>query len=198
MLHGDRAVAGRSVGQVISTAKSGVVRRHGRLVSTANFAVGGLFAAPGRSYCCSAGPNEGCSAMDMIKYATICAAAVASVTACGGVVSHDAAPAGQSVVPFATSESASRCSSATPDVLKSAARSESGQPFSESVTVKKVLCSGDWAKALIAMKAPPNTNPPGVMLFHNDGGGWRTVTYGSGFDCTDEGVPPSIAAELEC
>ena len=136
--------------------------------------------------------------MNMIKYATICAAAVASVTACGGGVSHDAAPAGQSVAPLATSESASPCSSATADVLSSAARTASGEPFSEPFTVKKVLCSGDWAKALISMKAPPNTNPPSIMLFHNDGGGWRTVTYGSGFDCTDEGVPPSIAAELEC
>ena len=35
--------------------------------------------------------------MDMIKYATFCAAAVASVTACGGGVSHDVAPTGQSV-----------------------------------------------------------------------------------------------------
>ena len=134
----------------------------------------------------------------MIKYATFCAAAVASVTACGGGVSHDAASSGQSVAPLATSESASPCSSATADVLKSAARSGLGEPFSEPFTVKKVLCSGDWAKALISMKSPPNTNPPGIMLFHNDGGGWRTVTYGSGFDCTDEGVPPSIAAELEC
>ena len=137
--------------------------------------------------------------MDMVKYATFCAVAVASVSACGGGVSHDVAPTGQSVAPLpATSESASPCSSATADVLKSAARSESGEPFSESFTVKKVLCSGDWAKALISMKAPPNTNPPGIMLFHYDGGGWRTVTYGSGFDCTDEGVPPSIATELEC
>ena len=136
--------------------------------------------------------------MDMIKYATFCAAAVASVTACGGGVSHDAASTGQSVAPLATSESASPCSSATADVLKSAAQSGFGEPFSGPFTVKKVLCSGDWAKALISMKAPPNTNPPGITLFHHDGGGWRTVTYGSGFDCTNEGVPPSIAAELEC
>jgi hypothetical protein len=136
--------------------------------------------------------------MDMIKYATFCAAVVVSVTACGGGVSHDAAPAGQSVAPVGTSEPASPCSSATADVLKSAAKSESGEPFSESFDIKKVLCSGDWAKALISMEAPPNTNPPSIMLFHKDGGGWRTVTYGSGFDCTDEGVPPSIAAELEC
>jgi len=137
--------------------------------------------------------------MDMVKYATFCAAAVASVTACGGGVSHDVAPTGQSVAPLAsTSESASPCSSATADVLASAAQSGFGEPFTEPFTVYKVLCSGDWAKALISMKAPPNTNPPGIVLFHDDGGGWRAVTYGSGFDCTDEGVPPSIAAELEC
>ena len=137
--------------------------------------------------------------MDMIKYATFCAAAAASVTACGGGVSHDAAPAGQSVAPRTTSESASPCSSATADVLKSAAQREfEDSNISDPFTVTKVLCSGDWAKALISMKAPPNTNPPGIVLFHDDGGGWRAVQLGSGFDCTDEGVPPSIAAELEC
>ncbi|SKV38481.1 Uncharacterised protein [Mycobacteroides abscessus subsp. massiliense] len=135
--------------------------------------------------------------MDMIKHATIYAAAVASVTACGGGVSHDAVPADQSVLPLATSESASPCSSATADVLKSAAQMSGHEALSGSFTVKKVLCSGDWAKALISMKAP-NTNPPSIVLFHNDGAGWRTVTYGSGFGCAGEGVPPSIAAELEC
>ena len=139
--------------------------------------------------------------MDVIKYATCCAAAVASVTACGGGVSHDAASTGQSVAPLATSESASPCSSATADVLKSAAQREYGEPgeaLSDPFTVTKVLCSGDWAKALIDVRSVPNTNPPGIVLFHHDGIVWRAVTYGSGFDCTDEGVPPSIAAELEC
>ena len=141
--------------------------------------------------------------MDMIKYATFCAAAVASVTACGGGVSHDVAPTGQSVATLAaTSESASPCSSATADVLKSAAQRRYGEPgkaLSGPFTVYKVLCSGDWAKALIDHIRPvPNTNPPGIVLFHDDGGGWRAVQLGSGFDCTDEGVPPSIAAELEC
>jgi hypothetical protein len=141
--------------------------------------------------------------MDMIKYATFCAAAVASVTACGGGVSPDVAATGQSVAPSAaTSESASPCSSATADVLKSAAQRRYGKPgnaLSWQYTVYKVLCSGDWAKALIDPIRPvPNTNPPGIVLFHNDGGGWRAVQLGSGFDCTDEGVPPSIAVELEC
>ena len=130
--------------------------------------------------------------MDMIKYATICAAAVASVTACEAGVSHDAAPAGQSVAPFVTSESASPCSSATVDVVKSAAQRRYGDK------VYKVLCSGDWAKALIDTRPVTNANPPSIVLFHDDGGGWRVVQYGSGFNCTDEGVPPSIAAELEC
>jgi hypothetical protein len=144
--------------------------------------------------------SEECGAMDMIKYATFCAAAVVSVTACGGGVSHDAAPTGQSVAPFATSESASPCSSATADVLKLAAQRRFDEVnISDPFTVTKVLCSGDWAKALIDMRSVPNVNPPGSVLFHDDdGGGWRAVTYGSGFDCTNEGVPPSIAAELEC
>jgi hypothetical protein len=141
--------------------------------------------------------------MDLIKYAALCAAAVASVTACGGRVSHDVATTGQSVAaPVATSESASPCSSATADVLKLATQreyGEPGEPFSGPFTVEKVLCSGDWAKALIDHTRPaPNTNPPGIVLFHHDGIDWRAVTYGSGFDCTDEGVRPSIAAELEC
>jgi hypothetical protein len=81
--------------------------------------------------------------------------------------------------------------------LKSAAQRQR-EVLSEPFTVRKVLCSGDWALARISMQGPPNTNPPSVVLFHNDGGGWRVVTYGSGFNCTDRGVPPSIAAELEC
>lgn len=64
--------------------------------------------------------------------------------------------------------------------------------------VYKVLCAGDWAKVLIGAGAVTNSNLPSIALFHNDGGGWRVVQYGSGFDCTNEGVPPSIAAELEC
>ena len=81
----------------------------------------------------SAGPNEECSAMDMIKYATLCAAAVASVTACGAGVSNDAAPTSQSVAPLATSESASPCSSATADVLKSVAQSGFGETVFRAV-----------------------------------------------------------------
>ncbi|MDT5334535.1 MAG: hypothetical protein QOD90_40 [Mycobacterium sp.] len=136
--------------------------------------------------------------MDMITYATFCAAAVVSVTACGGGVSPDAAPTGQSVAPFAMSQSASPCSSATADVLKSAAQRRYGDTLPEPLTVQQVLCSGDWAKALIHERAVPNANPPGIVLFHHDGGSWRAVQYGSGFDCTNEGVPRSIAAELEC
>lgn len=141
--------------------------------------------------------------MNLIRHATFCAATVASVTACGVGVSHDVAPTGRSVAPpAAASESSSPCSSATADVLKSAAQRRYGEPgkaFSGPFTVYRVLCSGDWAKALIEHTRPAsNTNPPGIVLFHDDGGGWRAVTYGSGFDCTDEGVPPSIAAELEC
>lgn len=136
--------------------------------------------------------------MDMIKYAAVCAAAVASVTACEAGGSRDAAPTGQSVAPLTTSESASPCSSATVDVLKSAAQRRFDEVnISDPFTVTKVLCSGDWAKTLIHMPVP-NTNPPGIVLFHSDGGSWRVVTYGSGFNCTNEGVPPSIAAELEC
>lgn len=141
--------------------------------------------------------------MGQIRYATFCAAAVASVTACAGSVSHDAAPTGRSVAPqIATSESSSPCASATVDVLKSAAQrryGEPGQPLSKPFTVDRVLCSGEWAKALIDHLRPaPDTNPPGIVLFHDDGGGWRAVQLGSGFDCTDAGVPPSVAAELEC
>jgi hypothetical protein len=129
--------------------------------------------------------------MEMIKYATFCTAAMALVTACGGSVAHDAAPTGQAVASVTPSESESRCSSATADVLKSAAKRDYGDVY-------KMLCSGDWAKVLIDTSAVTNANPPGIVLFHDDGGGWRVVQYGSGFDCTNEGVPPSIAAELEC
>jgi hypothetical protein len=129
--------------------------------------------------------------MDMITHGTFCAVAVALVTACGGGVSHDAARTAHAVAPAAPGEPASRCPSATADVLRSAARRDYGN-------VDEVLCSGDWAKVLIDTSAVTNANPPSMMLFHHDGGGWREVQYGSGFDCTEEGVPPSVAAELEC
>jgi hypothetical protein len=86
----------------------------------------------------------------------------------------------------------------TADVLKSAAQRQYGDNLPEPLSVRKVLCSGDWAKALIHVRTVPNANPPSIVLFHHDGGGWRAVQYGSGFDCTTEGVPRSIAAELEC
>jgi hypothetical protein len=129
--------------------------------------------------------------MGMITCAMVCAVAVEWVTACGGGVSHDAASTGYAVATVAPSESASECSSATTDVLRSAARRDYGD-------VDEVLCSGDWAKVLIDTSAVTNANPPSMMMFHHDGNGWRVVTYGSGFDCTNEGVLPSIAAELEC
>lgn len=138
--------------------------------------------------------------MNLIRYAMFGAAAVASVTACGGNVPHASQPV---ATPSGTSESASSCSSATADVLKSAIQRQYGAPesaFSGPFSVDDVLCSGDWAKALIDYEGfDPNTNPPGIVLFHDDGGdGWRVVNYGSGFDCTNDGVPPSIADDLEC
>jgi hypothetical protein len=129
--------------------------------------------------------------MGMITCVMFCAVAVEWVTACGGGVSHDAAPTGHAVATVAPSVTASGCSSATADVLRSAARRDYGD-------VDEVLCSGDWAKVLIDTSAVTDANPPSMMLFHRDGNGWRIVTYGSGFDCTNEGVPASIAAELEC
>jgi hypothetical protein len=129
--------------------------------------------------------------MEMIKYGTCGAAVIALVTACGGGVQHDAAPTGQAVAPVSPSQSASQCSSATADVLRSAARGDYGD-------VDKMLCSGDWAKVLIDTSAVTNANPPSILLFHDDGNGWRIEQYGSGFDCSNEGVPPPIAAELEC
>jgi hypothetical protein len=82
--------------------------------------------------------------------------------------------------------------------LESAAQRQlRGAPY-EPFTVSKVLCSGDWAKVLIDTRSVRNANPPSIVLLHDDGGGWRAVQYGSGFNCTDEGVPPSTAAELEC
>ena len=129
--------------------------------------------------------------MKMVNHGTFCATVIALVTACGAGVSHDPAPTREAVAPTAPSESPSRCSSATVDVLKSAAQRDYGD-------VSKVLCSGDWAKVLIDTSAITDANPPSVVLFHDDGGGWRVVQYGSGFDCSNEGVPPSIATELEC
>lgn len=114
-----------------------------------------------------------------------------------GVDYYPATPIGQSAPPNTSNQSGSPCSSATAEVLKSATLRMWGysrDPF----TVTKLLCSGDWAKTLIDMRHEPNTNPPGIVLFHYDDEGWRAVNYGSGFDCTNDGVPPPIAGELEC
>jgi len=128
----------------------------------------------------------------MIKSATLCAAAIAWVPACGGSVSNDAAPTSHhAAAATTTSESASQCPSATEDAVKSAAHRAYGDAY-------QVLCSGDWAKALIDTSSVTNANPPSILLFHNDGDGWRLVQHGSGFNCTSEGVPPSAAVELEC
>jgi len=113
-----------------------------------------------------------------------------------GVDYRPANPIGESGAPNTLSQSASPCSSATAEALKSATLRLWGYG-SEPFTVDRVLCSGDWAKSLLAWR-PMDANPPGIVLFHYDGGTWRAVQYGSGFDCTDDGVPPPIAADLEC
>ena len=115
-----------------------------------------------------------------------------------GVDYQPASPSGQSTAPNGPSQSASACSSATAEVLKSATLRLWGY-FSHPFIVTRVFCSGDWAKTLIAMRpVVTDANPPSIVLFHHDDDGWRAVQYGSGFDCTDEGVPPAIAGELEC
>jgi len=113
-----------------------------------------------------------------------------------GVDYLPATPMGQSAAPDSSSQPASPCSSATAETLKSATLTLWGYS-SEPFTVTKVLCSGDWAKALLHWR-PMNANPPGIVLFHHEGFTWRAVQYGSGFSCAGEGVPTPIAADLEC
>ena len=135
--------------------------------------------------------------MKVIEHAAICAAVLAaSVTACTGV-SRDAAHSDPSAAPIATTTSASLCSAVTAQVLKSAALRQFGGPPDEPFTVTKMLCADGWAKVLIDTRPVRNANPPSIVLFHDDEG-WRVVQYGSGFNCTDQGVPPSTAVRLEC
>ena len=147
-----------------------------------------------------------------VKKAAWCAVAIALVGGCADRTSQDsasadnastyagpassAAPGGETTAPPATTSSATapHCASATADTLKSATQLNYGeQPF----TVDSIRCSGDWAKALIPAR-PSHQQQGAIVLFHYIGNGWSAVQFGSGFDCADEGVPASTAAELGC
>ena len=130
-------------------------------------------------------------AMRSIAYMALCAATTATVGACGAGASLNAAPIEDSVASTATTDPAAECSPETAAVLERAANRPYGNVY-------KVLCSGDWAKALVDTSSVNDSNAPGIFLFHRDGGDWRIVQYGSGFNCINEGVPPPIAAQLEC
>lgn len=137
-------------------------------------------------------------AMTRIKHVAICAAVIASMTACGASVSPDASTVGGSVATSTTAASATACEQGTKDALRAAAQRRFGGDPNHPFPISQVLCVDDWAKVLIDTRSIRDANPPSTVLYHDDGNGWRAVQYGSGFDCTNEGVPPPIAAELEC
>lgn len=141
-----------------------------------------------------------------------CAVAVALVGGCADRTSQDSASvdsastsaangattdAGTTAAPArSTSAAASHCESATPDTLQPATQLRYGDNIVQPFTVDTIRCSGDWARARIPAK--PSYPQDSMVLFHYIGGGWSAVQFGSGFNCTPEGVPASTAAELGC
>ncbi|MCV7420581.1 hypothetical protein H7K45_08515 [Mycobacterium yunnanensis] len=136
--------------------------------------------------------------MKQINYAAACAAVVATMTACGAGISPEPSNVGQAVTPTTTVDTATPCGQSTKDALRAVAQRRFGGNSRQPFSISEVRCVGDWAKVIVDTRSVPDANPPSIVLYHYDGNGWRAVLYGSGFNCTNEGVPPSIAAELAC
>ncbi|MGC5024935.1 LppP/LprE family lipoprotein [Tsukamurella sp. DT100] len=106
------------------------------------------------------------------------------------------APAPTSTAPTATPAPVSHCSEATPETLGANAEMNWGAQIVKPFTVDSVACVDDWATARIpARDAYPQS---AKLLFRYTGGGWSGVAFGSGFSCTEKGVPAAIAARLGC
>ncbi|CAM3134398.1 LppP/LprE family lipoprotein [Tsukamurella hominis] len=90
----------------------------------------------------------------------------------------------------------SHCSEATPETLRANAEMNWGAQIAKPFTVDSVVCVDDWATARIPARDayPQNTK----LLFRYTGGGWSGVAFGSGFSCSEKGVPAATAARLGC
>ena len=160
----------------------------------------------------SSRPEEEASMTRFVTISAWCVVVVALVGGCADRSSKDSASADEpsasaassaaqsagTAAPATTSTSAtaSHCASATPEILHPAAQLRYGHVIVQPFTLDTIRCSGDWARARI----PATSSYPqdSMMLFHHIGDGWSAVQFGSGFNCTPEGVPASTAAELGC
>ncbi|WP_081585984.1 LppP/LprE family lipoprotein [Tsukamurella sp. 1534] len=95
-----------------------------------------------------------------------------------------------------TARPASHCPEATPETLRSNAESNWGDRIAKPFTVDDVRCADEWATARIPARDayPQNAR----LLFRYTGGGWSGVAFGSGFSCTEKGVPAATAEKLGC
>lgn len=89
---------------------------------------------------------------------------------------------------------ASHCGTATPATLHDAADMQYGTRLTQPFTLVDIICDGQWAIARTQSAAPQ----PVRVLFRYTGGGWSALDMGSGFVCTDKGVPAETATKLEC
>lgn len=97
--------------------------------------------------------------------------------------------------PITPTASTTHCSTATPAVLQAVANKNWGNPHHPPLAVESIRCADDWAFARIPANDDYHQNS--IALFRYDNG-WKGVTFGSGFTCTDHGVPPSTAAAIGC
>ncbi|CAM3624819.1 LppP/LprE family lipoprotein [Tsukamurella ocularis] len=111
-----------------------------------------------------------------------------------GGAAPTAAPTSAS--PTAAPAPVSHCAEATSETLRSTAEMNWGAQIVKPFTVDAIVCADEWASARIPARDayPQNTK----LLFRYTGGGWSGVALGSGFSCTDKGVPPATAARLGC
>ncbi|NKY19396.1 LppP/LprE family lipoprotein [Tsukamurella spumae] len=90
----------------------------------------------------------------------------------------------------------SHCSEATPETLRTNAEMNWGAEIAKPFTVDAIVCVDEWATARIPAREAYAQNTR--LLFRYTGGGWSGVAFGSGFSCTDKGVPAATAARLGC
>lgn len=90
----------------------------------------------------------------------------------------------------------SHCDTASNEALTAAVQMQFGDRIVQPFTVDSIACSGDWAMARVP--ARPGYEQNSRVLFNYTGGGWSTTDLGSGFSCTERGVPAEDAAAMGC
>ncbi|NMO01175.1 LppP/LprE family lipoprotein [Gordonia sp. TBRC 11910] len=90
--------------------------------------------------------------------------------------------------------SASHCDTATASTLHDAADMQYHGSLVQPFSMVNIICDGQWAIA----RTQSSAAQPVRVLFRYTGGGWSAIAMGTGFSCTDNGVPTATAATLGC